>query len=142
VYPICDVETVITELLNALYEKEEVRRFGKSAFDPKAIARGKELQSKIENLYKLMLQEHKPIQNSTVDQLRTTAVEIIEDAPEKFEPITSKCLADDGLFHTEPSKSKPNFCGKLLKQLLEAEGYKVSNYKNFYSTIWKKHPSA
>lgn len=128
----------LIEKRQALKAKMKAKVDGSFRVTERALSRANELKSTVENLYRLTTQIHKPVDRSSVEALRATAIEIIRDDRSKYRPISSKHLEDDSLFNTLPSKTKRDFCGKLLLMLLREEGYKVENYKKLYQLIWPK----
>jgi len=108
--------------------------------DDIVVSEGKALKSRVESLYRQVLRKNKPIKTTTKEDLRQTAIDVIKDDPSRFDPITEAHLQPDALYNTEPSRTKRDFCGKLLKDLLETRGCTVSNYKELYSSIWSKTP--
>jgi hypothetical protein len=81
-------EEITAELLECAYRIEEVenwvrppRKEDKKSSLSHTYARARELKPKIENLYNLMVRENRPIPHTTVERLRQTAIDVIEDDP-------------------------------------------------------------
>ncbi|MGO9687735.1 MAG: hypothetical protein ACLP2X_04180 [Syntrophobacteraceae bacterium] len=106
----------------------------------KAKSRGKELKPTIDDLYRLMLEVNRPLKETTRERLKNTAIEIFEDDPEKYDPITIAHLRDSGLYNTDAAKTRRDFCGKLIKKILKSEMVNVPNFEKLYSLIWNDHP--
>jgi len=102
-----------------------------------AIIRGKELCGIIGDLYRQMKeQDEGPFKLKDRDDLKRVAIEIFEDASDKYNPIKEHHLSDIGLYTTDATKAKRDFCGKLVRKILQDEKIKVPEYKKLYSLIW------
>jgi len=125
--------------MSQLTTEEEVRLQVLDMFG-NAKSRGKKLKLIIDDLYRLMIEVNKPLKETTREKLKRTAIEIFEDDPKKYDPITIDHLSDSGLYNTDATKTKRDFCGKLVRKILRCEKVKIPDFGKLYSLIWNEHP--
>jgi hypothetical protein len=99
-----------------------------------AIERAKELLPIVERLYELTMQRHKPLMNHKPEACLRTALDILEDDPSTYSPISKSDLTPD-LFTQNTSSARRDFVGQLLQRLLRKEAIEVSNYQALYEKI-------
>lgn len=113
-----------------LYEK-----LTKDGLPKRVVLAGMAVLPKVERLYKRILSGLDSLSRTDETEMMRIAIDVIEDDPEAFFPITEEFLNDSTLYNSLPHKAKRDFCGKLIKKLLEAKGFAIENYKDFYASL-------